>query len=390
MTTRVTLTLLLALALPAGGQAVKSHEQAAPPPVEEAPGGDMPSDPGPLASDLSGDLRTSAIHAAVKRVADWQLARIEGQFNRDWRYAVLYVGLLAASRTLHDPVYEKQVERVAEENHWSLGPRKLHADDQAIAQAYLSLYEERPDPQRMRPTLEQFDQIMIVPDDADLPMWWWCDALFMAPPVWSKLTVLTHDGRYLNYMDHEWHIAADLLWDPKEALFYRDKSYFAKREKNGKAIFWSRGNGWVMAGIVRTLENMDENDSRREFYINKLQAMAAAIAKAQGADGLWRPGLLDPDAYPNPEVSGSSLFIYAMAWGLNHHLLEERQYLPVVRKGWAGVVRHVYADGRLGSIQPAGSGPSSYTPGSSFVFGTGAFLLAGSEVDRLAQVHHWR
>jgi rhamnogalacturonyl hydrolase YesR len=114
------------------------------------------------------------------------------------------------------------------------------------------------------------------------------------------------------------------------------------------------------------------------------RAVAVAIASIQGEDGLWRPGLLDSTDYPNPEISGSSFFVYAMAWGIHHQILTKSVYLPVVERGWRGLVKHIYADGRLGDIQPVGAAPGAYTPSSSYVFGTGAFLLAGSELEKLS------
>jgi unsaturated rhamnogalacturonyl hydrolase len=112
--------------------------------------------------------------------------------------------------------------------------------------------------------------------------------------------------------------------------------------------------------------------------------MAAAISLIQGKDGLWRPGLLDAADYSDPEISGSSFFVDAMAWGIDHHVLNKAEYLPVVERAWRGLVKHIYADGRLGDIQPVGAAHGGYTPSSSYVFGTGAFLLAGSEVEQLA------
>ncbi|WP_263383818.1 glycoside hydrolase family 88/105 protein [Granulicella arctica] len=346
--------------------------------------GDAPADPGPLATDLSGSVRPAAVYAGMRKVADWQTARIAGSPSQDWTFATLYVGLLAASDTLHDPKYRDAVAKVAEHYHWTLGPRKLHADDQAIGQSYLWLYREKPDSQRIQPLRSQFDEVMKVPDDPAHPIWWWCDALFMAPPVWSDLAKTSNDPRYLEYMHREWKITSDLLWDPQEHLFYRDNSYFNKREKNGRKVFWSRGNGWVMGGIARMLETLPANDPHRAFYIDRLREMADSVAKLQGADGLWRPGLLDADDYPYAEVSGSAFFVYAMAYGVNHHLLDAKKFTPIVQQGWAGLVSHIYADGRLGSIQPVGAAPGAYTQGASYVFGTGAFLLAGSEVSRLA------
>lgn len=349
--------------------------------------GDDPADPGPLATDLSSAIEPRAIKAALRKVATWQTRRIKDTPSRDWTFATLYVGLLAASDTLGDASYRDVVLHVAERYNWVLGPRQRHADDQAIGQSYLRLYDEHRALKRIAPLKKQFDQLVQLPDDADKPVWWWCDALFMAPPVWAELSVVTRNPRYLTYMDREWHITSDLLWDPQEQLFFRDKAYLLKHERNGRKVFWSRGNGWVMGGLVGVLEHMPKDDPRRPFYVAKLQAMANAVAALQSEDGLWRSGLLDAADYPYPEVSGSAFFVYAITWGMRHHLLDPKRFTPVVARGWAGLVHHIYADGRLGSIQPIGEAPGAYGPGASYVFGVGAFLMAGSELNLWAQTH---
>lgn len=348
--------------------------------------GDAPENPGPLASGLSGDIRPSAVKAAMRKVADWQLARVNHSFSQDWTFATLYLGMLAASDTLHAKDYRNYVKAAAEHYNWKLGPRKAHADDQAIGQSYLWLYSEHANPAYIAPLRQHFDEVMQVPDDPTHPVWWWCDALFMAPPAWAQLAEISHQGKYLDYMDREWHVTAKLLWDPDEHLFFRDSTYFDKREKNGSKIFWSRGNGWVMGGLVRVLTFLPADDPRRAFYIATFRQMSERIRALQGSDGLWRPGLLDANGYPYPEVSGSSFFVYALAWGIHHGILDRAVYRPVVAKGWQGLVSHIYQDGRLGCIQPVGAAPGAFSPGSSYVFGTGAFLLAGSEV--AAMDHH--
>lgn len=353
--------------------------------VDEHAAGEMPADPGALAQDLTGKLTHSAVKAAMRRVADWQLTRVSNEVSQDWTFATLYLGLLEASNTLHDGRYMNYVKEVGQHYHWTLGPRKTHADDQAIGQSYLWLYSRKRDPELISPLRQQFDAVMQEPDDPQKPVWWWCDALFMAPPVWTHLASVTHDEKYLAYMDREWHITANLLWDPEEHLFFRDKSYLDKREKNGKKIFWSRGNGWVMGGLVQVLTYMPSSDPRRPFYVEKFRQMSERVRSLQSDDGLWRPGLLDAADYPYAEVSGSSFFVYALAWGVQHGLLDKAQYLPVVDRGWGGLVKHIYADGRLGSIQPIGAAPGAYTPGSSYVFGVGAFLLAGTEVNQISR-----
>lgn len=386
----IRLALLAALISAAPGHLSPLFAQTGIPAGERIPeAGDNPTDPGPLATDLSPALKPVNIKLAIKRVADWQLAKVADSPSQDWTFATLYVGFISASSTLNDDRYSNAVQHIAEHFDWTLGKRQTHADDQAIGQSYIALYRLKHDPIRLDATREQFDRVMLLPDSNDpvKPVWWWCDALFMAPPVWAGLSKVTNDPKYATYMDHEWHITSDLLWDKDEHLFFRDASYFAKREKNGKKIFWSRGNGWVMGGLVRTLEELPTNDPHRAFYLEKFKQMSEKIVSLQGDNGLWSPGLLDAADYPLPENSGSAFFVYALAWGINHHVLDPKKYGPVVAKGWKGLVAHIYQDGRLGSIQPIGAAPGAYVPGSSYVFGTGAFLMAGSEVEIYSRSH---
>jgi len=122
----------------------------------------------------------------------------------------------------------------------------------------------------------------------------------------------------------------------------------------------------------------------REKYIAQYREMADRIASIQGKDGLWRSGLLDPDAYDLPEVSGSAFFTYSLAWGINHKVLNRAKFEPVVKRAWARMLTHIYADGRLGSIQPIDGQPGKFKLSASYVYGVGGFLLAASEVDAMA------
>jgi len=348
--------------------------------------GDTLDNPPPLAN-LSPAFDSHSIHAAMRKVGDWELERTRPYFNQDWTFAALYAGFMAAAKSLPEARYEGAMLEVGNKFDWKLGPRLIHADDQAIGQTYLDLYRDYHEARMIGPTREQFDALMKTPDDPQKPVWWWCDALFMAPPVWARLYRITGDKSYLDYMDREWWITSNLLYDSQEHLYFRDASYLQKHEANGSKLFWSRGNGWVMAGLARVLEEMPENYPFRQKYVDQFRQMASRVASLQGPDGLWRPGLLDAGAYPLPEVSGSAFFVYAMAWGIDHGLLDPVAYLPVVQKGWAGLLSHIYIDGRLGCIQPIGAAPGDFKPSSSYVYGVGAFLLAGSEVDRMAQDH---
>jgi rhamnogalacturonyl hydrolase YesR len=357
--------------------------------VERATVGDAPDDPGPLAQGLSDQLKPADIQAAMKKVGNWQLRVAESKFNPQWTFAALYDGFLAASTTTGDPAYRDAVLHFAEKQHWKLvNDRFPHADDMALGQAYLDLYLADPPaqrkPERIADTKAVLDRLIARPDDPSKDLWWWCDALFMAPPVLARMYVDTGDRKYLDFMDREWDITTQHLYDPTEHLYFRDSRYFTQKQANGRKLFWSRGNGWVMGALVKILEVLPANDPARPKYVQKLREMSAAVAAIQSPDGLWRSGLLDPASYDLPEVSGSAFFTYAIAYGINEHILDGKQYLPVVQRAWTGMLTHVYADGRLGSIQPIDGAPGKFKPSASYVYGVGGFLLAGSELDRLA------
>lgn len=356
--------------------------------MERQASGDAPDDPGPLAKKLSTKLNRKDVNTAMRKVADWQLVEAASKFNQQWTYAPLYDGLLALSRETGDPRYSDAVTRISEGFDWKLlNDRFPHADDEALGQAYLDLYRLKKEPRRISATQEVMDHLVAEPIDPAKPIWWWCDALFMAPPVLARMYAITGDKKYLDTLDRNWAVTSKLLYSERESLFFRDAHYLAQKEKNGKPLFWARGNGWVVAGLVNVLEFMPKDYPTRERYVTQFRQMTTRIAQLQSADGLWRPGLLDPDTYSASEVSGSAFFTYAMAWGINEGILDKNTFGPVVARSWAGMVSHIYANGRLGAIQPIGAAPDAFTASSSYVYGVGGFLLAGSEIARMGKTH---
>jgi rhamnogalacturonyl hydrolase YesR len=386
---------LAALLLLLGFAAANAQQKAAPLPTPEQQlginkdtsrhFGDAPADPGPLATDLSPAVTPAAIDKATRKVADWQLAVAQPYFDRIWTWSVLYSGFMAASQSTGDPKYRDAMAAMSKGFHYQLRNRTPNADDQSIAQTYLELYLEdgKKDPDMIAPTKSDLDVVIALPTltakDPRIP-WWWCDALFMAPPVWARMYAATGDHRYIDYLDTQWAKTSDLLYDPNEHLYARDESYKTKRGPHGEKIFWSRGEGWVMGGIARTLDYLPQDDPRRPFYVQQLQEMSARIAALQRKDGLWPASLLAPEDYPQPEISGSALFVYAMAWGIHHGVLPAAKYRPVIERAWRGILKNVYADGRLGNIEQTGAEPAYYLPSSSYTYGVGGYLLAASEL----------
>jgi rhamnogalacturonyl hydrolase YesR len=363
--------------------------------------GSSPDNPGPLATDLSPAITVKAIDAATRKVADWELTTFGPYFSkidpaanrlwdgRIWTWSVLYTGFDAAAVTLPEKKYWDAMEDVGNAYHWGLRNEKHpNGDDMSIAQMYIEHYLKEKKPEQIAVIKQALDNILADPrvesNTGKRIEWWWCDALYMAPPTWVRMYAATGDKKYVQYVDEEWAKTSDLLYDKDAHLYWRDASYIGKKEKNGQKLFWSRGNGWVMGGLARTLEYLPKDDPKRGFYENQLREMSAALAKIQGRDGLWRSGLLDPAAYPEPEISGSALITFGMAWGINNGVLDRKTYTPVVTKAWDGMLKHVYADGRLGDIQQTGAAPSTFKPSASYNYGVGGFLLAGSEMHKLA------
>lgn len=332
------------------------------------------------------------IEARMLTVAKWQLANPKHDL-RDWTNGAFYAGIFAAYETTRSPDLMKAMLEMGEKNEWKPGPRFDHADDIVINQTYLDLYRLKKDKRMLQPTIDAADRIKKETGDQVAKhgiTWWWCDALFMAPPTLAKLARITGDSSYLDLNDRLFHETYNRLWDKDEKLYARDASFLintsgeGKREANGKKVFWSRGNGWVVGGLVRLLKELPKDHPKRAFYLTQYKEMMERIASLQQPDGLWRSSLLDPASYPGGEASGSGFDIYAMAWGINNKVLSRDKYLPIVKKGWVALNTLVQASGKVGWTQPIGADPRRNFDADSWeVYGAGAFLLAGSEVVKL-------
>jgi len=344
--------------------------------------------------------KSDSILKIMNKVADWQLH--EWQEHRrehpewHWTMGACYAGYMALNQVGHNSKYLIAMRSIGDSLKWNTGPNRTMADDYCVAQMYSQLYEVYKKPEMIVHFKTQADSIIAKPHTESLEWkngiadreWAWCDALFMGPPAFAYLTTATANQKYLDFATKMWFKTTDYLFDKDENLYFRDSRFFTQKEKNGQKIFWSRGNGWVMAGLVRMLSNMPANYPSRVHFVDLYQKMAGKIAKLQSADGTWHAALLDPDSYPVKETSGTGFYCYALAYGINNGLLPYDKYHKVVEKAWAALVSSVHSDGKLGNVQQIGEKPETVTDDDTEVYGVGEFLLAGSEMYKLKLKHH--
>jgi len=342
-----------------------------------------------------GDNVTKAsVIKHMDNVAQWQLKNPGHKAAYLWEQGTFYTGLMAFYKLTPQQKYLDAMLDMGESMQWKLFPHPYSADHFVIAQTYIDLYEINPNPAYIDKTLYQMEFMFHKkPKENDLRWknvnrnylnaWSWADSLFMAPPAYAQMSKATGDPKYLDLMDTLWRETYNYLYDPEEDLFFRDDSWFEKRTINNKKDLWSRGNGWVVGGLVKILEAMPKDDSRRAFYEGVLQKMSKSLIKLQSPEGYWYASLLDKDVVNVKETSGTAFFAYALAWGINNGLLDEEEFSPHVFRAWDLLVSSIETDGKLGYVQPVGVGADKVKREDTEPYGPGAFLLAGTEVYRL-------
>lgn len=351
-----------------------------------------------LSTTQAQEIKPAEVKQVMKQVADWQIEHVNDLYSGrnkphhplHWAKGALYVGMVKWAAMADDDSYYNWLKKIGDENKWMLHERQYHADDHTVGQMYIELYRKYKDEKMIEPTKEQFNFIMYHPSQSVMnwntpyhqDRWNWCDALFMSPPVWAKLYNITGEQKYLDFMIAEYKATTDFLFDKKESLYYRDENYMG-RLNNGTKIFWSRGNGWVFAGLANILNELSPQSKEYKYFLKIYTKMSKKLLEIQTPQGHWAMSLLGQEFYPTPETSGSSFFIYGLAWGINNGILDVNSYQEAVIKGWNSMVSHVTKEGMLGYVQPIGGSPGRAWIDKTEVYGTGAFLSAGSEVYKM-------
>ena len=329
------------------------------------------------------------IHAIMRRVNSWQSAHpVMKPEDRNWQRATWYTGVVAAWKATGDESFLKQAWAWGKQHDWQVGTEPDGANRLFCVQTWLELYlRHKKDLAMVEHTIRWLDTS--APNSPGGGGRWYlednrvyADSLYGAPAL-AMLTRATGNSKYLEIMEAFFDDVTAQLWDEQLGLYYRDDRFKEQFTANGKKIFWSRGNGWVFAGIPRILDYLPADDARRARYVGIFRRMASELIKRQQNDGLWRANLDDPQEVPNPETSGTAFFCFGLAWGINNGILDPKEYEAPVVKAFTGLLQSVSSEGKVQWGQPVDWRPNPALRESTHEFVSGTFLLAASEVYKM-------
>lgn len=349
-------------------------------------------------SSQSSPFTAEGIMTRIEKAAQWQIDHPTKHRALDWHVAPFYMGLSDLSETTGDRKWINIVKDIGNEHDWEFGRRPYHADDHAIGLSYTKLYQLEKNPKMIAGIQKEFDWILANPPKKTIKgedgkmretynreRWNWCDALYMAAPVWTALGHITGEEKYYDYMVQEWKKSHEWYFCEEHSLYFHDKRDIKKVSKAGNRVFWARGDGWVFGALVEILQVLPKNHPERSYFTNIFNRMSAKLIEIQKENGTWAPNLLDPTDPPQDDTSGSVFYVYGLAWGINNNLLNRATYEPATQKGWRALCERQQESGRLINSQPVGGYPKPFDPETSTVFSMGTFISAGCEVLKMVQ-----
>ena len=358
--------------------------------------------------------KEDVVNTIIRVNTYWQ-ANNKAEVRAFWDNAAYHTGNMEVVRLLsEDKSEELRVKgfldysiRWAEHNEWKgakeADPAKwkykqygegqdyvLFGDWQICFQTYIDLYNiEEGGKRKEEGKVQRALEVMSYEADSKQDdYWWWADALYMVMPVMTKMYRLTGDEKYLNKLYENILYSDSIMLDHETGLYFRDGKYVYPKHKsaNGLKDFWARGDGWVLAGLAKVLQDMPRTYRHYDFFVKKYQRMAHAVAQLQQKEGYWTRSMMDPAHAPGPETSGTAFFTYGILWGVNNGYLNKKEYKPVIKRAWHYLTTTaLQADGKVGYVQPIGERAipgQTVDANSQANFGVGAFLLAACEYAR--------
>ena len=346
----------------------------------------------------------------MDKVNKYQLENPWKEFDDNWIRGTYYAGVMACYQATGDKSYLDQCNALGKELNWQLPVKEPQSGSSGvnlltIGQTWIESYMIKKDRAKIEPIVAHLENPS-VKNPVSNPLEWYfeggrryVDGLFTGPPALTMLYTVTKDEKYLQWMEACFWDIYGKLYDIEEDLFYRDLRFFPdcieqrasdsnwqgnhQVTANGKKVIWSRGNGWAFAGIARILKYLPKDHASYKRYQLIFKDMAQSLKGRQSEEGFWHMNLADPEDFPHKETSGTSFFMYGLAYGINNGLLDAGEFLPVVEKAWKSVYSAVSDEGKVQWGQRVGDRPVLIKEEDSHEFVSGTFLLAASEVYKL-------
>jgi unsaturated rhamnogalacturonyl hydrolase len=236
------------------------------------------------------------------------------------------------------------------------------------------------------------------------PYQMWLDGLYMGAPFYAQYTSEFESGKDFDDIAKQFAQVNLHTLDQKTGLLFHawdesKKMDWANKETGTSPNFWSRSIGWYMMALVDVLDYMPKEHPKRKELIQYLNDISKAVAKYQDTSGLWYQVTDAGNKKGNYlEASGSEMFVYAFAKGVNKGYLP-KSYKNLALKGFDGITKKLITvdpDGEIHITQvcaSAGLGGNPYRDGSYEYYigekikvdnshGLGPFILAALELKK--------
>jgi rhamnogalacturonyl hydrolase YesR len=364
---------------------------------------------------MSIEWTSSKVKDVIRKVNTYWQTNNPAEVRSFWDNAAYHTGNMEVYKLFSEEGGKRKEEgeqmldysiRWAEHNHWKgateADPGKwkykqygegqdyvLFGDWQICFQTYIDLYTFEKGGRRKEEgeyMVARAKEVMGYEADSKAnDYWWWADALYMVMPVMTKMYKLTGDTKYLRKLYENICYSDSIMLDRETGLYFRDGKYVYPKHQtaNGKKDFWARGDGWVLAGLAKVLQDMPETYVRQPFFVEKYVNLARGVKRLQQPEGHWTRSMMDPQQAPGYETSGTAFFCYGLLWGVNNGYLKKKEFGPVIEKAWNYLTTiALQEDGRVGYVQPIGERAipgQTVDANSQANFGVGAFLLAACE-----------
>lgn len=369
------------------------------------------------------------IKATMDKANDWFINKTESEnykipnYNDEpmevkindsqWKDAVYYSGLTESFLTTGDMDSYYFMRGVGNQFKYlnDNGNHTPHGDNYQIGESYLQLNDLKGTTYKTTDTIANAEYNLArdmndkTPPKVSGSEWidpsrdwshmgfWWCDALYMALNTYTLLSRQTGDSKYVEAAFQGYQYWKEELYNTTYNLWWRDSSQKSLTtnavdpETGAKyPVFWSRGNGWVLAALAKQMLYLDpvEYPEIYEAYKADFIELSASILKYQREDGTWNSSIVDESYYGGKETTGTCGYIYGYCIGLRLGLLDAETYYPAVQKAYDCVVNEcMYESGQVGYMQTTGYQPQNYKSEEyskelTHEFGMGLFLLASS------------